>query len=66
MCEVVVGASCLLSSKKKNETLHDVDMILWMPLFLYVVMHYNFPVKYPVQTGIYYNQNILIVPDGQK
>ena len=27
LCAVVVAESCLLSSKKESETLHDVDMI---------------------------------------
>ena len=35
---VVVAASFLISSEK-NETLHDVDMILWTSLFLPMVMH---------------------------
>ena len=39
LCEVVVAESCLLSSDKKNETMHGVDTILWMILFLLVVMH---------------------------
>ena len=39
LCAIVVAESCLLSSDKKNETLHDVDMILWMVLFLSVAMH---------------------------
>ena len=28
MCAVVVAASCLLLSDKKNEALHDVDVIV--------------------------------------
>ena len=31
---VVVAESCLMKSEKNNETLHDVEMILWMCLFL--------------------------------
>ena len=34
LCAVVVEESCLLSSDKNIETLHDVDMILWMSLLL--------------------------------
>ena len=39
MCEVVVAASCLLSSDKKSETIHDLDMMLLMNLLLYQVIH---------------------------
>ena len=39
MRELGVEESCLLSSGKKSGTLHDVDMILWMSLFMSVVMH---------------------------
>ena len=34
LCAVVVVASFLLLSKKNIETLHGVEIILWMSLFL--------------------------------
>ena len=39
LCAAVVAVSYLLSYDKKNVTLHGVDMVLWMSLFLSVVMH---------------------------
>ena len=39
LCAVVVEAFCLLSSDKNNETLHEVDNILWISLFLSVLVH---------------------------
>ena len=36
---LVVVESCFLSSYKKSETLHDVDIILWISLFLTWLMH---------------------------
>ena len=47
MCVVVVVASCFLSSGKNNETLHGVDMVFCMSLFMSVAMHWNFPIQYP-------------------
>ena len=48
LCVVVVTESCLLSADKNNETLHDVDIILLMYLFLSATMHCNAPVQYPL------------------
>ena len=39
LCAVVLAAYCLLSSDKNNETLHDVDIVFWMSLFMSVVIH---------------------------
>ena len=38
LCAVVVEAYFCYHQTKKNETLHDMDMILWILLFLSVVM----------------------------
>ena len=38
LCDVVVVASCLLSSDKKIETLHDADMILQMNFYQPLVL----------------------------
>ena len=39
LCAVVVDASCLLSSDKKSEILHAVDVEMKMNLYLPVVLH---------------------------
>ena len=39
LCVVAVAASCLVSSDKKSETLHDVDVMVKLNLDFYMLMH---------------------------